>query len=115
METLIYFLILGALFFFMMRFGCGSHVMGHGHAHGDTREADGSSASETLRWAPPAKDVDPVCGMTVETAKAKSAVQDGRAYYFCSVDCRDKFETDPARYLTAAASAPREREHSHVH
>ena len=33
METLVYFLICGALIFFMMRFGCGAHVMGHGHGH----------------------------------------------------------------------------------
>jgi hypothetical protein len=31
METLIYFALFAGLFFLMMRFGCGSHVMGHGH------------------------------------------------------------------------------------
>ena len=33
MQTLAYFLIAGAFIFFMMRFGCGAHVMGHGHSH----------------------------------------------------------------------------------
>ncbi len=33
MNSLIYFLIWGGLFFLMMRFGCGAHVMGHGHGH----------------------------------------------------------------------------------
>lgn len=31
MQTLAYFLIWGAFIFLMMRFGCGAHVMGHGH------------------------------------------------------------------------------------
>jgi hypothetical protein len=33
MSTLAYFLLWGAFFFFMMRFGCGSHVMGHRSGH----------------------------------------------------------------------------------
>jgi hypothetical protein len=33
MQPWIYFLIMGALFFLMMRGGRGSHVMGHGHNH----------------------------------------------------------------------------------
>ena len=32
MQTLVYFLVWGAFIFFMMRFGCGAHVMG-GHRH----------------------------------------------------------------------------------
>ena len=33
MQTLAYFLIWGAFFLLMMRFGCGSHVMGHRNRH----------------------------------------------------------------------------------
>ena len=33
MSTLVYFLIWGGLFFLMMRFGCGAHIMGHGKNH----------------------------------------------------------------------------------
>ena len=33
MPTYLYFLLWGAFFFVMMRFGCGAHIMGHGHGH----------------------------------------------------------------------------------
>lgn len=41
MEGLVWFLILGGLFYFMMRYGCGAHMVhGHGgHAgHGGSEE-----------------------------------------------------------------------------
>jgi xanthine dehydrogenase accessory factor len=41
----------------------------------------------------PAEAVDPVCGMTVAVAGAPTAVRDGVTWYFCSVGCRDHFET----------------------
>jgi hypothetical protein len=31
LETVLYFLFWAGLFFVMMRFGCGAHVMGHMH------------------------------------------------------------------------------------
>jgi hypothetical protein len=33
MQSLLYFLLSAGLFFVMMRFGCGAHVMGHGHVY----------------------------------------------------------------------------------
>jgi uncharacterized protein len=43
--------------------------------------------------------IDPVCGMQVETANAPAgANRDGRAYYFCSDRCRERFEAEPDRY-----------------
>ena len=30
MPTYLYFLLWGAFFFIIMRFGCGAHIMGHG-------------------------------------------------------------------------------------
>jgi Cu+-exporting ATPase len=46
--------------------------------------------------------VDPVCGMTVERAKAAGSVgHKGETYYFCSKGCAAKFEVDPERYLQA--------------
>jgi xanthine dehydrogenase accessory factor len=41
----------------------------------------------------PTEAVDPVCGMTVAVAGAPTAVRDGVTWYFCSVGCRDHFET----------------------
>ncbi len=106
--NVLYFVVWAALFFIMMRFGCGSHIMGHGHHHG----AGGDGNDDKQRWAPPDQAVDPVCGMTVRTADAKSAVHDGQVYYFCSQDCRQKFEAAPASYARqASASSPQERHH----
>ena len=45
MPTFIYFILWGALFFVMMRFGCGPHIMGHGHGHrSDMETPDGHPA-----------------------------------------------------------------------
>jgi YHS domain-containing protein len=98
-QTILWFLIWGALIFFMMRFGCGAHVMGHG-SHGRHDDARSPSSSEPERAAPE-QAVDPVCGMTVATRDAKTAVHERRVYYFCSQDCREKFEAAPASYSSA--------------
>ena len=48
--------------------------------------------------------VDPVCGMTVDTADAAhSAIHEGVAYFFCCSGCREQFVADPARFLRATA------------
>jgi len=44
---------------------------------------------------------DPVCGMLVDPTRAAAAIQhDGRSYYFCSRSCADKFQLDPARFMS---------------
>lgn len=114
METLLYFLLWAGLIFLMMRFGCGAHVMGHGHRHGETKpERDTAQPGTNARWTPPVRDIDPVCGMTVETAGAKSSVYDGRVHYFCSQNCRDKFEASPASYAKSVANRTQGMAHSH--
>ncbi len=90
MSALLYFALWAGLFFLMMRFGCGTHVMGHGHGH---------RGHDRAQWTPPATDVDPVCRMSVRTDGAKSSVYRGRVYYFCSAEHRDAFEAEPARYV----------------
>ncbi len=43
---------------------------------------------------------DPVCGMTVDPAKAAATVEhEGTRYFFCSQGCAAKFCTDPEKYL----------------
>ena len=103
LGNIFYFLLLAGLFFLMMRVGCGAHIMGHGHHHG-RKEDDDHRGDGNLRWLAPKKAVDPVCGMTVQTAGAKSAVHDGQVYYFCSQDCRQKFEAAPASYVKKVAA-----------
>lgn len=97
MGSLLYFLIFAGLFALMMRSGCGAHVMGH---RGHPTSGHGSAP------VPPEKVKDPVCGMMVETATAKTAVHGGTIYYFCSTDCREKFEASPEKYAGAASNPP---------
>jgi YHS domain-containing protein len=101
LGNILYF---SGLFFLMMRFGCGAHVMGHGHQHGATESSNDRAGDSKLRLLPPDRAIDPVCGMTIQTAGAKSAVYGGEAYYFCSQDCRQKFESNPASYAKRAAA-----------
>lgn len=42
---------------------------------------------------------DVICGMQVDPATAAGkSDHDGKTYYFCSVQCKQKFDEDPARY-----------------
>ena len=50
--------------------------------------------------------IDPICGMTVEPAKAAGSHEHGGTrYYFCSRHCLAKFQADPAKYIRPAAPA----------
>jgi YHS domain-containing protein len=43
--------------------------------------------------------VDPVCGMNVNADEAIDYNDyKGKTYYFCSIECAEKFESDPERY-----------------
>ena len=114
MQTLGYFLFWGAIIFFMMRFGCGAHVMGHGVSY-QREQPDVLPSVGSAGWIPPAKEIDPVCGMTVETGGAKSTVHDGHVYYFCSQDCREKFEAAPKSYMSGVAISALNMEPTHEH
>ena len=101
-QTILWFLIWGVLIFFMMRFGCGAHVMGHRH-HGHRDAPPGGPGNGP--WSAPPEARDPVCGKIVPTAGAKSSLWEGHAYYFCSRDCRDKFEAAPRTFLGSVPTA----------
>lgn len=51
---------------------------------------------------------DSVCGMSVDatTAEKHRAEHAGRSYFFCGAKCRERFNAEPARYLTPASEAP---------
>jgi len=110
MDALLQILLFGGLFFLMMRFGCGSHMFSHGSkqeknsdaggqgdccggSHTDTPPVDNQS-----KGSPPKNDIDPVCGKTVFTDKAKTSLHDGLVYFFCSTECREAFEISPSKY-----------------
>jgi P-type Cu+ transporter len=51
---------------------------------------------------------DPVCGMTVDSARAAGQAEHaGHAYHFCSLRCRDRFLASPETYLGGAPGALR--------
>jgi len=49
----------------------------------------------------PEKVKDVVCGMQIDPAKAKGGKSEykGNTYYFCSEDCKKKFDKEPAKYV----------------
>ena len=53
-------------------------------------------------FARPATATDPVCGMTVDTARpgGGTCVHEGKTYYFCGPGCRTAFAQEPQAYLS---------------
>jgi YHS domain-containing protein len=91
-DRIISFLLFAALFYFMMRFGCGSHMVHGRHGHeGDNGRRPGLGE--------PSKD--PVCGMEVESGRGYSEVFGGRTYRFCSRRCLDQFDANPEQFAHA--------------
>ena len=45
---------------------------------------------------------DPVCGMRIDAATARSLTLGGTSYVFCSRSCEEQFAHDPERFLRAA-------------
>jgi Cu+-exporting ATPase len=51
--------------------------------------------------------IDPVCGMTVDSASAAgSATHAGTTYYFCSRHCVEKFQANPTHYVSPPKAEP---------
>jgi Cu+-exporting ATPase len=62
------------------------------------------------------KAIDPVCGMTVDPARAKHSLShEGTTYFFCNPRCLEKFRADPSRYARGRdePSSPR-ADHAHA-
>jgi Cu+-exporting ATPase len=58
-------------------------------------------------------EIDPVCGMTVDPAKARGSAEfQGKKYYFCSPGCEQKFKAEPQKYLSSGAGANSVHMHS---
>ena len=51
-------------------------------------------------------EIDPVCRMAVSIARADSTKKRrGLTYYFCSAECRHRFDQDPRRYVALSPAA----------
>jgi len=56
-----------------------------------------------LAASEPVTVLDPVCGMKIDPAAAAgSSVHNGQTTYFCSTQCKAKFDTNPAAYAGGA-------------
>lgn len=113
MDVFLYILVWVAIVFVMTRIGGAAHVMGHrqgnagyGRPGRGGAARDGQGDAGQLRWIPPARDMDPVCGRTVDTDSAKPSVHRGHVYYFCSRECRERFECAPEHYVGPEAPTP---------
>lgn len=100
MGGLLWLLIWGLLFYVMMRWGCGAHMV-HGHGHGGGGGHAGHERHQS-RTGPSvvAPTKDPVCGMTVDEGSGYSHRYNGQEYRFCSTGCRDQFAAEPTRFTT---------------
>src|SRR5208337_3002830 len=77
----------------------GAHAHDH-HRHGEAVVAGVATVK------------DPVCGMTIDPETAHfRADEGGKAYYFCSSKCREKFVADPQRFVAAATTNASPAEH----
>jgi Cu+-exporting ATPase len=48
---------------------------------------------------------DPVCDMVIDVATVTDrSVFQGQTFYFCSLSCRETFESNPAHYAARAAA-----------
>lgn len=107
MESLFEILLYGGFFYLMMRFGCGSHMFGHGKDRNKKTQAsehgDIPLEDKRDRETPPRNDIDPVCGKSVHTDDAKTSFYGGMVYFFCTTECRVAFEAAPDRYTNRQA------------
>lgn len=70
----------------------------HTHHHTHSQDTEDSERSK-----------DPVCGMSVTVKEgARRRDHDGKAFYFCSSKCQDKFDLDP--YFYAAGGPQRQQQ-----
>lgn len=103
MEGLIWLLLSAGLFYLMMRFGCGAHMVhGHGGGHGGHGQGGhgghgGPAQGESAR--------DPVCGMDVAPGQGYTKRFAGQEHRLCSRACLDKFEANPDQYVSAQGGA----------
>lgn len=102
MEGLVSLLLFAALFYFMMRFGCGSHMV-HGHGGDGHGKRAGHSGHGGRVQAGSARD--PVCGMEVAPGQGYTKTHAGREYRLCSRACLDKFEANPDQYASVQGGA----------
>ena len=107
MEGLGSLLLFAALFYFMMRFGCGAHMV-HGHGgggHGEHASHGGHAEPGGHEPHTSTSARDPVCGMDVAPGQGYTKMHGGREYRLCSRACLDKFDASPDEYASVQGGA----------
>jgi YHS domain-containing protein len=87
MEGLGSFLLFAVLFYVMMRYGCGAHMI-HGHHSGHSGHNAGGG-----------KFIDPVCGKEVNPEQGYGVMHKGDLFRFCSRQCLDQFDEQPSLFI----------------
>lgn len=55
------------------------------------------------------KVIDPVCKMSIEDSEAvATSIYKGKTYYFCSMHCKEKFDSNPDLFLLEKSAEPSE-------
>lgn len=98
MEGLLSLLFYAVLFYFLMRFGCGSHMV-HGH------EAEKKSKNEVF--------MDPVCGKIVADNEGYGELVDGKLFRFCSKPCLEEFDNNIKQLSKKPNKFTVKEEHNH--
>lgn len=81
-----------------------AHDLEHAHAaeHADADHGEHDHGAEHAHVEEDGMAVDPVCGMKVKKEDAKfTHVHNGKTYYFCMEECKDKFVKAPGDYIRA--------------
>jgi len=97
MSTILWIVIIGGLFFWMMRRGHGSHgMMGQGGQGGHSGHGAGSGgSSEGSQMVK-----DPVCGTFVDPMTSSvNSWHMGQTFYFCASACKESFDKEPMKYM----------------
>ncbi len=110
MGSILWFIIIGVVFYFLMQAGgCGAHGHGGhgGHGghedHGEDRGENHGGATGGWTAAGGWTARDPVCGMEGPVNMAPVTIEhQGKTYHFCSERCRDLFLANPDRYISQA-------------
>lgn len=100
-STILLAIIIGALFFLMMKRGGCCGIMGHGghggHGPGGGQGGhpghggvSGGGSSQMIK--------DPVCGMFVDSQTSISSRHMGKTFHFCSAACKGNFDKEPMKY-----------------
>ena len=105
-STILWIIIIGGLFYWMMRKGgCG---MGHGGHGGHGRHGGHGSGGGEGEHSGPGQGSDsgsfqmvkdPACGMFVNPQNSINSRHMSETFYFCSSACKEDFDREPVKYM----------------